>query len=122
MTYVEGFVVPVPTANREAYRDMARVVGQVFIDNGALEVIEAWGDDVPPGHTTDFQRAVALGPDETVVFSLVLWPSREVRDRNHKAMVDDPRFEALPRDIFDGRRMIHGGFATLLDLRKGEPA
>ena len=118
MSYVDGFVVAVPTANRDAYRDLAARAAEVFLENGALQVFEAWGDDVPHGKQTDFHMAVQAGPDETVVFSWILWPSRAARDMGMpKAMADARLQPSMTTDVFDGKRMIYGGFATLLDER-----
>jgi uncharacterized protein YbaA (DUF1428 family) len=115
MPYIDGFVIPVPEANRQAYRDLAALAAGIFKEHGALQVVEAWGDDVPDGKLTDFRRAVQAGEGEVVVFSWILWPSREVRDAgNAKVMADErlPKGGDMP---FDGRRMIYGGFATLFD-------
>jgi uncharacterized protein YbaA (DUF1428 family) len=116
--YVDGFVLAVPTANRETYRELASVASEVFLDNGACRVVEAWGDDVPEGKRTDFRRAVKAEPAEAVVYSVIEWPSREVRDRGWKqAMQDDRMQEEAARRTFDGQRMFWGGFKPLLDLR-----
>ena len=106
--YVDGYLLPVPAANRDAYRDM-------ILEYGALRVVEAWGDDVPAGKVTDFHRAVLLEDGEHVVFSWVEWPSRQVRDEAWKKLVKDPRMQPQGEMPFDGRRMVYGGFETLLD-------
>src|SRR5580704_9874707 len=80
MNYVDGFVCAVPTANREKYRRHAEAAAQVFKERGALKLVECWGDDVPDGKLTSFPMAVKRKPDETVVFSWIVWPSRQVRD------------------------------------------
>ena len=118
MTYIDGFVVAVPTANREQYRFHAKKAAQAFKDNGALKVVEAWGDDVPDGQVTSFPMAVKRKDDETVVFSWVEWPSRQVRDQGMKKVMDDPRMKPDPANPmpFDGKRMIYGGFETLLEV------
>lgn len=118
MAYIDGFLIPVPTANRAAYAEMARKAAEVFKEHGALKVVECWGDDVPPGKVTSFPMAVKLEEDETVVFSWVVYPSREVRDAATAKVMADPRMKmddpsAMP---FDGKRMIWGGFETLLEL------
>jgi uncharacterized protein YbaA (DUF1428 family) len=114
--YADGFVVPVPAANREAYIALARKASGVFKEYGALRVVEAWGDDVPDGKVTDFRRAVAAKDDEVVVFSWIEWPSKQARTEAWPKLMADPRLKpetgAMP---FDGKRMIYGGFATLLD-------
>ncbi len=112
-TYIDGFVAAVPTANREAYRQHAAEAAQVFKRHGALQVIECWGDDVPEGKRTSMPMAVQRQPDETVVFSWILWPSKAVRDAAMSAAMADPD---LPRKMpFDGQRLIYGGFRPLLD-------
>lgn len=121
MTYTDGFVLAVPTANRDRFRAMAERVAQVFIDHGALRVVENWGDDVPLGERTWFARAVDLQDGETVVFSWVEWPSKEARDAGNAAIAADPRMAEQPeaeKDLMDARRMIYGGFAPLVDARR----
>jgi len=116
MTYVDGYVLAVPTANKEAYIKLARLASRVFKDHGALAVVENWGDDVPEGKTTSFPMAVKLQAGETVVFSWIAWPSREVRDSGMKAAMEDPRMQFEDgRPPFDGKRMIFGGFDTIVD-------
>ena len=117
MDYVDGFVVAVPTANKETYRQHAEKAAQVFKEFGALKVIETWGDDVPEGKVTSFPMAVQRKPDETVVFSWVTWPSRQVRDEGWKKVMADPRLQPDNNPMpFDGKRMIYGGFQTIVDL------
>ena len=115
-SYVDGYVVPVPSDKKKAYRDMARKAADVFKEYGATRVVEAWGDDVPDGKVTDFKRAVKAKDDETVVYSFVEWPTKEARDTGLKKVMEDPRMQpdkdALP---FDAQRMIFGGFASILD-------
>jgi uncharacterized protein YbaA (DUF1428 family) len=115
MSYVDGFVVPVPEGKKEAYREVCNKVAVVFKEYGALRVVECWGDDVPPGKVTDFQGAVKAEKGETVVFSWIEWPSKEVRDAANKKMMDDPRMKPDQETPFDGKRMIFGGFAVLMD-------
>jgi len=115
MSYVDGFVLPVPTANREAYRQLAERAAAVFKQHGALSVTECWGDDVPEGKLTSFTMAVKRADDETVVFSWVTWPSREVRDAGMKKVMEDPSMQPGAQPIpFDGKRMIFGGFQVLV--------
>jgi uncharacterized protein YbaA (DUF1428 family) len=114
MDYVDGFVLAVPTANREAYCALAERAAVKFRDFGALQVVECWGDDVPEGVLTSFPMAVRKAPDETVVFSWTIWPSREVRDAAHARMRDDPDMPAMADLPFDGTRMIYGGFRVLM--------
>ena len=114
MSYVDGFVVPVPAANKEAYRAMASKAATFFKEFGATRIVECWGDDVPDGKITDFKGAVKAEPGEVVVFSWIVWPSKAVRDAGHARMMSDSRMtmEGAP---FDGKRMIYGGFEVLLD-------
>ena len=103
MTYVDGFVVAVPTTDRESYRTFAELAAAVFKENGALRVVECWGDDVPEGKLTSFPMAVKRKDDETVVFSWVLWPSRQVRDKGMEAVMADPRVQPDMNPMpFDG--------------------
>ncbi|MEL7130602.1 MAG: DUF1428 domain-containing protein [Pseudomonadota bacterium] len=116
MTYVDGFVLAVPTANKAAYLNHAKASAPIFKKYGAERVVECWGDDVPDGEVTSFPMAVKLKPDETVVFSWIIWPSKAARDRGMEQAVKDPFFEAEgARMPFDGKRMIFGGFETIMD-------
>jgi uncharacterized protein YbaA (DUF1428 family) len=116
MFYVDGYVLAVPTENKEAYKKLALDAAAVFKKNGALKVVECWGDDVPEGKLTSFPMAVKCEPNETVVFSWIIWPNREIRNQGmEKAMADpsmQPNQTAMP---FDGKRMIFGGFEMLVD-------
>jgi len=115
MNYVDGYVLAVPTANRDAYRRLAESVAAVFKENGALSVTECWGDDVPEGKVTSFPMAVKRKDDETVVFSWITWPSRAVRDAGMKKAMEDPRMKAgMDSTPFDGQRMIFGGFQVIV--------
>lgn len=119
MVYIDGFVVPVKTARKEDYRKMAAEMGQMFLEFGALQSVECWGDDVPKGKLTDFQGAVKAEDDETVVFSWVVWPSKEARDAGNDKMMSDPRMK-MPDDLpFSAKRMIYGGFAPIVDTKDG---
>ncbi|MGY0559738.1 DUF1428 domain-containing protein [Luteimonas sp. A277] len=113
--YFDGYLLPVPASNHEAYREMARKAAEVILEYGALRVVEAWGDDVPEGKLTDFRRAVLLEDGENVVFSWIEWPSRQVRDEAWPKLSEDPRMKPAGDMPFDGKRMIYGGFAPLLD-------
>lgn len=120
MTYVEGFVVAVPTANKDAYLAHARKALPLFKEFGITRVVECWGDDVPAGKVTDFRRAVQAKDDETVLFSWFEYPSKAVRDAATQKMIADPRMEGMGADTpFDGMRMIFGGFAPLREDRAG---
>ncbi|KJK11358.1 RNA signal recognition particle 4.5S RNA [Burkholderiaceae bacterium 16] len=115
MNYIDGFVLAVPTANRETYRQHADAAAVVFKEHGALGLVECWGDDVPEGKLTSFPMAVKLEKDETVVFSWILWPSRKVRDEGMKAAMADPRLKMDEPMPFDGKRMIFGGFEMIVN-------
>jgi len=117
--YVDGFVLPVPKANLDAYRRMARKAGKVWMEYGALEYIECVADDVKPGKTTSFPQAVKLKPGETVVFSWIVYKSRKHRDSVNAKVMKDPRLASMmdPKTMpFDGKRMFWGGFKTMLEL------
>jgi uncharacterized protein YbaA (DUF1428 family) len=115
MNYVDGFVIPVPTAGRENYRRIAEIAAAVFKEHGALSVVECWGDDVPEGKLTSFPLAVQRKEDETVVFSWITWPSKSVRDQGMKRVMEDPRMKAAMEPMpFDGKRMIFGGFQVIV--------
>jgi uncharacterized protein YbaA (DUF1428 family) len=114
MSYVDGFVAAVPTANKDAYIQYAREASLVFKEHGALRLVECWGDDVPEGTLTSFPMAVQCEPDETVVFSWILWPSKEVRDVGVQKVMQDPRLQTQPMP-FDGARIIFGGFKVIVD-------
>jgi uncharacterized protein YbaA (DUF1428 family) len=116
MTYVDGFVLAVPTASKDAYLQCATAAAVVFKENGAIKVVECWGDDVPEGKLTSFPMAVKCEADETVVFSWILWPSRKVRDEGMKKVMEDPRLKPDVNPMpFDGKRMIFGGFEMIVD-------
>ena len=119
MNYVDGFVVPVPKKNLAAYRRMAQKAGKVWIEHGALEYVECVADDVKPGKTTSFPQSVKLKPDETVVFSYIVYKSRAQRDRIMAKVMKDPRLAPMmnPKTMpFDGKRMFYGGFKVLVSL------
>ncbi len=114
--YADGYVVPVPSGKKEAYRELAAKAADVFKEYGATRVVEAWGDDVPDGKVTDFKRAVKATPNEGVVFSFVEWPDKTTRDESWKKVMKDPRMQPDKENMpFDSQRMVWGGFAPLLD-------
>lgn len=113
--YIDGFVIPVPGDRRAEFLEHAGTIDALFLEFGATRVVEAWGDDVPAGSTTDFARAVAATPDEIVVFSWIEWPDKATRDAAGEKMRTDPRMMATPMP-FDGRRLIYGGFEPVIDL------
>ena len=120
MTYVDGFVTPVPTANREAYLKHARHAAGIVKEFGATRMVEAWGDDVPKGKVTDFAGAVQAKDDETVLFSWFEYPDKATRDAAGQKMMSDPRMDDMMKDMpFDGSRMIYAGFASILDQGSG---
>jgi uncharacterized protein YbaA (DUF1428 family) len=117
--YADGFVIPLPKSNIDAYRRMARKAAKIWREHGALEYRECVGDDVPVGKVTSFPRSVKLKPDETVVFAWVVFKSRAQRDRVNAKVMKDPRLadmmdqKAMP---FDAKRMIYGGFKVIVDV------
>jgi len=118
MAYVDGYVLPVPSAKLDAYKRMARKAGKVWKEHGALAYVEAVAEDVKPGKRTSFPQAVKLKEDELVVFAYVVFRSRAHRDKvNAKAMAD-PRLAGMsPKDMpFDGKRMFWGGFKSFVQL------
>jgi uncharacterized protein YbaA (DUF1428 family) len=116
MAYVDGFVIAVPTANRAAYQKIAEEAAIVFKEYGALKVVECWGDDVPEGKVTSFPMAVKCEENETVVFSWILWPSRQAHDEGNQKVMADPRMQSMPESMpFDGKRMIFGGFQIIVE-------
>ncbi len=117
--YVDGFVLPVPKRNLDAYRRQARKAGKIWREHGALEYRECLADDVKVGKITSFPQSVKRKRDETVVFSWIVFKSRAHRDRVNAKVMKDPRLadimdpKAMP---FDAKRMIYGGFSVLVDV------
>ena len=117
MTYVDGFVVAVPTANKAEYIKHAAEGAEVFKKYGALHVVEAWGDDVPDGEVTSFPMAVKCKPDETVCLAWIVWPSKAARTEGMEKCIADPYFQGDPSGVpYDGKRMIFGSFETIVEL------
>ncbi|HEX8401367.1 MAG TPA: DUF1428 domain-containing protein [Allosphingosinicella sp.] len=116
MTYVEGFVCAVPDANRDKYRDHAAAAWKLFREFGVRRHVEAWGADLPDGTVTDFRKSVAAEEGESVVFAWFEYPDRATRDRVNEKMMSDPRMGELMDMPFDGKRMIMGGFESILDV------
>lgn len=118
MPYVDGFVLPVPKKNLDAYRKLARKAGKVWKAHGALEYIECVEDDVKSGKWTSFPQAVKLKPDEVVVFSWIIYKSRAHRDKVNAKVMADPVFAKMdPKQMpFDGKRMIMGGFKPFVRM------
>ena len=118
MAYIDGFVIAVPTANKQKFIDHATGLDPIFIELGATRILECWADDVPDGKVTDFKRAVQATADETVVFSWVEWPDKATRDAAMKKMMDDPRMDPATNPMpFDGKRMIFGGFTPIVEIK-----
>lgn len=115
MSYIDGFLVPVPNVNKDAYRAMAEKSLPIFKEYGATRVVEAWGDDIPDGKVTDFRRAVNAVDGENTVFSWIEWPDKATRDEGMKKFMEDPRLKDMPEMPFDGQRMVFGGFGPILD-------
>lgn len=119
MTYVDGFILPLPKSNIEKYREVATRCGQIWREHGALQFRECIAEDVKPGKLTSFPQAVNLEDGETVIFSWIVYESREKRDEVNDKVMKDPRMadlmkpEAMP---FDGKRMVYGGFDMIVDL------
>jgi len=121
MSYIDGFVIAVPTANKKKFIEHANRGDSVFTDLGATRVVECWADDVPEGKVTDFRKAVQANADETVVFSWIEWPDKATRDHAMKKMMSDdfddermdPKNNPMP---FDGKRLIFGGFEPIVEL------
>ncbi|MBU2893704.1 DUF1428 domain-containing protein [Colwellia sp. D2M02] len=115
MSYIDGFIAAVPTINKDKYIEHAKLSAVVFKEHGALKIMETWGDDVPDGELTSFPLAVQKKDDETVVFSWVTWPSKEARNVGWQAIMEDPRMHPDNNPMpFDGKRLIYGGFETLI--------
>ena len=114
--YVDGFVLPVPKKKVDAYRRLARKAGKIWKEYGALECTECIADDVQPGKLTSFPQSVDMKEDETVVFSWIVYESRAHRNAVNDKVMQDPRMKTDPSEWpFDGKRMIYGGFAPLLE-------
>lgn len=127
MAYIDGFVIACPQANKQKFIDHANTADSMFIEMGALRVVECWGDDIPEGTSTDFRMAVKAEPDEAVLFSWIEWPDKDTRDAAMAKMTEmmndpskvDPRMDPAKNPMpFDGKRLIFGGFTPVLDLSK----
>ncbi len=121
MSYIDGFVLAVPTAHKERFIHHAHQADAAILEYGATRVLECWGDDVPVGKHTDFQRAVQAKEGETVVFSWIEWPDKATRDAGMEKIMKDPRMSPEHNPMpFDGKRMIYGGFEPVVSLVAGE--
>jgi uncharacterized protein YbaA (DUF1428 family) len=117
MSYVDGFVIAVPKQNIEAYKELAQKAGKIWKEYGALAYVECVGDDVPYGELTSFPRAVQAKEDEVVVFSWIVYASRENRDAINAKVMADPRLrDDIKHMPFDAKRMIYGGFQTMMEV------
>ncbi|NVK89016.1 MAG: DUF1428 domain-containing protein [Gammaproteobacteria bacterium] len=115
MSYVDGYVIPVPIDKKQQYIEQASLIATIFKQAGALEVVENWADDVPAGELTSFIKAVQCTEDEQVVFSWVVWPSKDLRDKGWEVLMNDPRMDPKTNPMpFDGKRLIYGGFTTVV--------
>jgi uncharacterized protein YbaA (DUF1428 family) len=119
MSYIDGFVVPVPEGKKEAYREMAAKAAPIFREYGATRVVEAWGNDLPRGKTTDFFMAAKAEEGENIVFSWIIWPSKEARDSGWEKVMADERMKPPAEMPFDGQRMFWGGFEPIVDEGEG---
>ncbi|MBO6815573.1 MAG: DUF1428 domain-containing protein [Rhizobiaceae bacterium] len=115
MAYVDGVVFAVPTSNRQKYIDHSSQMADIFKKNGAIRVVDCWGDEVPAGEVTSFPMAVKCGEDETVCFSWIEWPSKEARNEGMAKSMEDMRSSEAMEMPFDGKRMIFGGFEMILE-------
>lgn len=123
MTYIDGFVIACSKERKQDFIDHAKQADPFFMEHGALRVVEAWGEDVPEGKTTDFRMAVKAEPGEAVLFSWIEWPDKATRDACFAEMMaesfSDPRMDQAKNPMpFDGTRMIFGGFVPVLDLQR----
>lgn len=117
MTYVDGMVAAVPNDKKEAFIAFSKRMAPIFSDHGAIKQVDCWGDDVPDGKLTSFPMAVKREPDESIVFSWVIWPSKEARNAAFEKAMADPRMEEAGSDMpFDGKRMIFGGFEMIAEF------
>jgi len=113
--YVDGYLLPVAEGKKEDYRALAQKAAGRFKDYGAVRVVEAWGDDVPEGKVTDYQRAVKAEEGEGIIYSYVEWPDKETRDKGWERMMSDPDMQPDGEMPFDGKRMFWGGFRPIID-------
>ena len=115
MSYIDGFVIPVPAGNREAYLAMSKQMTATFKRLGATRVVECWGSDVPDGKVTDYKMAVKAEDGENVVFSWIEWPDKAARDKGWESLMKDERMKGPEDNPMAGARMIYGGYSVILD-------
>ena len=113
--FVDGVVLPVPEDKKAEYADFAQAMGDLFVEYGATRVVDAWGADLMDGKQTDYKRAAHVEPGETVVYSWIEWPSKPVRDDAWERLMKDERMQNQPDRVFDGKRMMFGGFTPIVD-------
>ena len=121
VSYIDGFVIAVPTTNKQKYIEHAHHINPLFKELGAIRTMECWGDDIPDGTLTHFRKAVDAKDDESIVFAWFEWPDKETRDRGqermHELAQSDERFDETKHPVpFDGKRMIFGGFETIVEI------
>ena len=116
MSYIDGILVPVPNAERDAYTTWTQKMSPLFLEYGATRVFDGWGDAIQPGKLNDLRTAVIATPEENVVFGWIEWPSKAVHDAAWEKLMADPRMNEDGQPPFDGKRMIFGGFETIVDL------
>lgn len=115
MSYIQGFLIPVPEKSKVAYRELAELSAPVFKEYGATRIVESWGDEIPDGTVTDFKRAVKAQEGEVVVFSWIEWPSKTIYEAAVEKMESDERWKQIPEMPFDGKRMIWAGFQPIFE-------
>jgi uncharacterized protein YbaA (DUF1428 family) len=120
--YVDGWVVPVPTAKRDAYRELAARNAKYFREYGATRLVEAFADDVQHGKVTDYYRAVKAEDGESIVFALIEWPDKQTRDQAWEEIMKDERMQPHGEMPFDGKRMFWGGFEKIVDTANARAA
>jgi uncharacterized protein YbaA (DUF1428 family) len=116
--YVNTYIIPIDAANKDRYLTLAKVFADVAKDFGALEIFENWEEEIPDGKMTDYRKAVLAMPNEKIVLSWVIWPDRATADYAHQNMFNDARLSYMDEVLFDGKRMILGGFKPMLAWRK----
>ena len=122
MSYIDGYLLPVPAGKKDAYRALAEKAAPIFREHGALRVVECWGDELPRGKNTDFFMAVKAEDGENVVFSWVEWPSKDARDEGMRRFMADERLKFMSDMPVDGKRMVWGGFSLLVDTASSNAA
>ena len=115
MSYIDGFILPLQEGKEEAYREMAEMFARKATELGAIASVEALGDGLEHGHTTDFYRAVQAKDGENIVFSFVIWPDKATRDTAWEKIMADPDMQPGGDMPFDGKRMFWGGFKPLVN-------